>query len=53
MKEDKWEGTILIDCPKCGKPVGKIRKEKAEAPVLVMQCPACGHNFDYEYRPSN
>lgn len=53
MKEDKWAGTILIDCPKCQKSVGKIQKEKAEGRTLLMTCPSCGHGFDYEYKPPN
>jgi transcription elongation factor Elf1 len=51
MVEDRWTGMVKIDCPRCGKPVGQIHKDKAEGRVLVMTCKACGHGFDYEYRP--
>ncbi len=49
--QDWWEKKTSVECPNC-KTVVRLTEKQAEYDSVVISCPSCHRQFDYE-RPSN
>jgi predicted Zn finger-like uncharacterized protein len=46
-EQDKWDGIVDADCPKC-KAVIQLQQATVERADVNIHCPECGTSFDYQ-----